>query len=314
MSEDRNPTMGPTEWALLVVLSILWGGAFFFGKLGVSALPPLVVALLRVGIAALTLMVVTRLLGQSLPRDRRAWRALLIMGVLNNVIPFVLILWGQTHIGPGLAAILNATTPLFGVIVAHLASRQEQLTAPRIAGVLLGLAGVAAMLGPAILGMTRPAGGAGAPLAELACLGAALSYAFAGVFGRRHLRDLPPLVTATGQLMASTAVMLPIALLATPGLLALRPAVPIMAAIVALAVLGTALAYVIYFRILAAAGSTNILLVTLLIPVSAALLGILFLGEKLAARHALGMALIALGLAAIDGRLVRLARRTLVGL
>jgi drug/metabolite transporter (DMT)-like permease len=304
MSERANPIMGAAEWALLLVLSVLWGGAFFFGKLGVSALPPLVVALLRVGIAALVLMAVARLAGARLPRDWRTWRALFIMGILNNVIPFVLILWGQTHIASGLAAILNATTPLFGVIVAQLAGGQERLTAPRLAGVLLGLLGVAAMIGPGLTG-----GLAGDTLAELACLGAALSYAFAGVFGRRALRDLPPLVTATGQLVASTTILLPIVLVATPGLLDLRPALPVLAAIVALAVAGTALAYVIYFRILAAAGSTNILLVTLLIPVSAVLLGGIFLGERLEARHALGMALIALGLAAIDGRLLRRLRR-----
>lgn len=304
MNERTNPIMGATEWALLLVLSVLWGGAFFFGKLGVSALPPLVVALLRVGIAALVLMAVIRFAGVRLPRDLRTWRALAIMGILNNVIPFVLILWGQTHIASGLAAILNATTPLFGVIVAQLAGGQERLTVPRLVGVLLGLLGVAAMIGPGLAG-----GLAGDALAQLACLGAALSYAFAGVFGRRALCDLPPLVTATGQLMASTTILLPVVLVATSGLLDLRPALPVLAAIVALAVTGTALAYVIYFRILAAAGSTNILLVTLLIPVSAALLGGICLGERLEARHALGMALIALGLAAIDGRVMRLVRR-----
>jgi drug/metabolite transporter (DMT)-like permease len=298
--------MGGTEWALLILLSLLWGGAFFFGKLGVAEVPPLLLVLLRVGLAALALVAVLALTGQRLPGDWHSWRALAIMGLFNNVIPFGLIFFGQTRIPSGLAAILNATTPLFGVVIAQLAGNQERLTAPRALGVLLGVGGVAVMLAP---GLTSGIGGD--VLAEGACLTAALSYGIAGVFGRRYLGGIAPLATAAGQLIASSAIILPVVLVAVPELWTLRPSPGVIGAVAALALLGTALAYVIYFRILAKAGSTNILLVTLLIPVSAALPGGMFLGERLAARHFVGMAVIALGLAAIDGRPIAAARRAM---
>ena len=304
---DGNLRMGGVEWALLILLSVIWGGAFFFGKLGVAEVPPLLLVLLRVGLAALTLLAVLVVTSQRLPMDWRIWRALLVMGVFNNVIPFALIFFGQTHIPSGLAAILNATTPLFGVVIAQLAGL-ERLTASRIFGVALGMAGVATMLAPGLVD-----GISGNLLAECACLGGALSYGIAGVWGRRTLRGLPSLVTATGQLLASSAVMVPVVLVAVPNPWSLQFSGGVVMAVAGLAVISTALAYVIYFRILAAAGSTNILLVTLLIPVSAALLGGLFLGERLEARHVEGMLVIALGLAAIDGRPYEFLRRAFSG-
>ncbi len=304
MSDD-NPRMGGTEWALLVLLSFLWGGAFFLSKIAVAEVPPLLLVFLRASLAAATLVVILTIMGQRLPGDWRTWRALLVMGLFNNAIPFALLFWGQTHIPSGLAAILNATTPLWSVVIAQLAGGQERLTTQRVFGVLLGLIGVAVMLAP---GFAARVGGD--TLAECACLIAALSYGIAGVFGRRFLRGLAPLATAAGQLVASSAIMLPVVLLAVPDIWTIRPDSGVAMAVLGLALLGTALAYVIYFRVLATAGATNILLVTLLIPVSAALLGGLFLNEKLEARHLIGMAVIALGLAAIDGRPFMLLRRT----
>jgi len=305
LTQAANPRMGGAEWALLILLSLLWGGSFFFAKLGVAELPPLLVVFLRVALAAFALGAVLALLRQPLPTDGRTWLALFAMGAVNNVIPFALFFWSQTHIASGLAAILNATTPLFGVIIAQLVG-QERLTINRALGVAIGIGGVAIMLAP------DPVNGFGGDtLAECACLAAAFSYGVAGVFGRRFLRDLPPLVTAAGQLMASTAIMLPVVALAVSDPWSLRPSDGAIAAVIGLALISTALAYVIYFRILAKAGSTNILLVTLLIPVSAALLGGLFLGERLATRHIIGMVVIALGLAAIDGRPIAAARRAL---
>jgi drug/metabolite transporter (DMT)-like permease len=297
--------MGGTEWALLVLLSFLWGGAFFLSKIAVAEVPPLLLVFLRASLAAATLVVILTIMGQRLPGDWRTWRALLVMGLFNNAIPFALLFWGQTHIPSGLAAILNATTPLWSVVIAQLAGGQERLTTQRVFGVLLGLIGVAVMLAP---GFAARVGGD--TLAECACLIAALSYGIAGVFGRRFLRGLAPLATAAGQLVASSAIMLPVVLLAVPDIWTIRPDSGVAMAVLGLALLGTALAYVIYFRVLATAGATNILLVTLLIPVSAALLGGLFLNEKLEARHLIGMAVIALGLAAIDGRPFMLLRRT----
>ncbi|MGY2050612.1 DMT family transporter [Methylobacterium sp. JK268] len=296
---SRRP-MTASDWGLLLVLSVLWGGSFFFIRVALDALPPFTIVALRLALAALILNALVPLLGARMPRDRRVWAAFLGMGLLNNAIPFSLIAWGQTHIASGLASVLNATTPLTTVVVAHLLTRDERMTGRRLAGVLLGLAGVAVMMGPSVLG------GIGADaLAQAAVLGAAWSYAFAGVFGRRFGRmGVPPLVTAAGQVTASALLLGPVALLVDrPWTLPVPGPIPL-AAVLGLATLSTALAYLIFFRILARAGATSIALVTFLIPVSAIGLGVLILGERLDPRQVAGMALIAAGLAAIDGRVL----------
>ena len=295
-------TLSATDWLLLLTLSVLWGGSFFFTKIAVLELPPLTVALGRVAMAAAILIVLARMTGVALPDRMAAWRPYLLMGLLNNAIPFGLIFWGQTHIPSGLAAILNATTPLFTVLVAHVATTDEKLTSARLAGVAAGLAGVVVMIGPDLL---RELGAN--VLAQLACLGAAISYAFAGVYGRRF-RHEPALRVAAGQLVASTLILAPVALVIDRPWTLAPPSMTAVAALVALATFSTAIGYLLYFRILARAGATNLLLVTFLIPVSAILLGILVLGEQLEPRHLAGMAAIAVGLAAIDGRLLRLLR------
>jgi drug/metabolite transporter (DMT)-like permease len=295
--------MSAADWLLLVGLSLLWGGSFFFAKIAVLELPPLTVALGRVAIAAAILLTLARATGVALPASLSDWRPYALMGLLNNVLPFTLLFWGQTHIPSGLAAILNATTPLFTVLVAHVATADEKLTGARLAGLAAGLAGVVVMIGPDVL---RDLGAN--VLAQLACLLAAISYAFAGVYGRRF-RGEPALRVAAGQLTASSIILaLPVALIDRPWMLPL-PSGKAIAALVGLAALSTALGYLIYFRLLARAGATNVLLVTFLIPVSAILLGTLVLGEQLAARHLAGMAAIALGLAAIDGRALKPFRK-----
>lgn len=294
-------TLSAPEWAMLLALSVLWGGSFFFTGIALQALPPFTLVVRRVGVAALVLNLALPLTGSRLPRTRAVWTAFAGMGLLNNVLPFCLIVWGQTHIASGLAAILNATTPLFAVAVAHLSTSDERMTGNRLAGVLVGLGGVAVMIGPALL----TALGTNV-LAQIAVLAAALSYAVAGVFGRRFKRmGVPPVATAAGQVTASTLLMLPIALVVDRPWTLAMPGLPVWGAVLGIATLSTALAYVLYFRILATAGATNLLLVTFLIPVSAILLGTLVLGERLDLRHYLGMALIGCGLAAIDGRLLR---------
>ncbi len=294
--------MGPVEWGLLLLLSVVWGGSFFFSKIAVGELPPLTVVLARVVLAALALNAVVLLSGRRLPREPRLWGALFVMGLLNNVVPFSLIFWGQTQIASGLASILNATTPLFTVLVAHVATRDERLTASRLLGVLVGVAGVAIMIGPGAF-----AGGGGATLAKIAVLGAALSYAFASIWGRRF-RGLPPTITAAGQLTASAVVMAPLALLADRPWTLAMPSGRVLWAIAALALISTAAGYLLYFAVLARAGATNVSLVTLLIPPSALLLGALFLAEQFAPRDLAGLICIAAGLAAIDGRLPRRLR------
>jgi len=287
------------EWSLLLSLSALWGGSFFFAKIAVAELGPLTVVLGRVALAAVCLNTVLALSGRSLMRENAPWSAFFVMGTLNNLVPFALIFWAQTHIASGLASILNATTPLFTVIVAHLLTPDEKMTGGKITGALAGLAGVAVLVGPDAL-RAFDAGVWG----ELACLGAALSYAFAGIYGRRFkAMKVAPLEAAAGQVTATSILILPIVLVfeapwnATPW-----PGSETWGALIGLAVLSTALAYVLYFRILATVGATNLLLVTFLIPVTAILLGTAFLGERLEVRQVAGMALIALGLAAIDGR------------
>jgi len=227
------------------------------------------------------------------------------MALLNNVLPFVLIAWGQHRIASGLASVLNATTPLFTVLVAHALTPDERLTPIKAGGVAVGFAGAAVMIGPDALGGL----GTGA-LAQFACLAAALTYAFAGIFGRRFRRmGVTPVATAAGQVSASTLMLLPIMLLVDRPWTLAAPHAATWGAVLGVGLLSTALAYVLYFRILAVAGATNLLLVTFLIPVSAILLGVLVLHEALLPRQAGGMALIGMGLMLLDGRLPRSAWR-----
>ncbi|MDS7597521.1 DMT family transporter [Agrobacterium tumefaciens] len=296
--------MNATEWAMLVALSLLWGGSFFFVGIAVKELPPVTIVTLRVSLAAIALLIVCRIMGLQLPRQWTVWRAFFGMGLLNNIIPFCLIVWGQTHIASGLASVLNATTPLFTVIVAHFLTADEKMTGNKLAGVLVGFAGVATMIGPAAL-----AGATSGLVGQIAVLGAAISYAFASIFGRRFkAMGVPPLMTATGQISSSTLMLIPLALLIDKPWTLAMPGLETWGALVGIALLSTALAYLIFFRILATAGATNLALVTFLIPVSAILLGSMFLGERLEPKHFAGMAMIAAGLAAIDGRLLRRLR------
>ena len=298
--------MSAAEWTLLLLLSVLWGGSFFFQKVALAALPPFTVLLCRVGLAAAMLGVAVRLAGYRLPRSLGGWAPFAIMAVLNNLIPFSLILWGQTQIASGLAAILTACTPLFTAILAHDLTHDETLTSRRVAGVLLGLAGVVLILGPDALAVGSGAYGggfSGTVLAQLAVLAAGVSYACAGIFGRRFA-GTPPLVTATGQVTAATVLILPVALLVDRPWTLAPPRAHVWAALLGVALISTALGYVVYFRILAIAGATNLLLVTLLMPVIALVLGGLVLGERLTPRHLGGMVLITAGLGLIDGRVL----------
>lgn len=285
---------------MLIALSVLWGGSFFFIGVAVAELPPLTIVTLRVGLAALALWGIVLTLGQRPPRRLGVWAAFLGMGLLNNVIPFGLIVWGQTQIASGLASILNAATPIFTVVVAGLLLPDERATPLKLTGVMVGFIGVVVMIGlPALEGD-------GSLIAQAAVIAATLSYACAGVYGRRFkAMAINPMMTAAGQVTASALVLAPITLAVDGPLDVSAPGTGTWGAILGLAVLSTAIAYVLYFKLLASAGATNLLLVTLLVPVSAILLGSVFLDETLEIAHFLGMALIALGLSAIDGRLWR---------
>ena len=294
--------MSASDWGLLLLLSVLWGGSFLFNAITLRELGPLTIVLGRVGIAGLALLALVYASGLRMPCTLGAWRAFFVMGLLNNLIPFALIVWGQTRIESGLASILNATTPLFTVLLAHLWTVDEPMNARRLAGVLLGFAGVVTLAGPGVLG-----GLGWSDVAQLAVLGAAFSYGCAGIYGRRF-RELPTTIAATGMLVATTVMILPFALVLERPWTA-SPSALTWGALLALALLSTAAAYLIYFRILARAGATNLLLVTFLIPVSAISLGVLVLGEQPDAAQLGGMALIFMGLAVVDGRLLGVFRR-----
>ena len=292
----QDTRMTATDWALLLALSLLWGGSFFFGKVAVAEIPPLTLVLARVGLAALALHIVLRARGFRFAPSLGRWGDYLAMGALNNLIPFGLIFFGQIEIGAGLAAVINGMTPFWSALIARGAG-VEALTAAKALGVAVGFAGLAVMVGPAALE------GFDAPLiAQIAVVGATISYGFASVFGRRFKGDAP-MLTATGQLTGSTLLVLPLALLVDQPWSLAAPSLAVGASVVALAVLSTALAYILYFRVLASAGATNVSLVTLLVPVSAIVLGVVVLGESVTIRQLIGMALIAVGLLVIDGRL-----------
>ena len=297
MSATANRSMDLATWGLLILLGFIWGGSFFFGRIAVQHVPPMTLVLFRVGLAAIALHLVFGRLPGFYQTLVGRWRELLVMGMINNAVPFTLIFAGQTQIGSGLASILNATTPLWTVVIAQIATTDEKVTPAKLIGCGLGLAGMVMLIGPAALGI------ADSPLwAKLAVVGAAISYGFATAYGKRF-KGVSPRITATGQLTASSLIMLPLALIVDrPWTLPLPP-IEVVASILALALVSTAFAYIIFFRILSAAGATSTSLVTLLVPPAAILLGVLFLGETLSLTETLGLGLIALGLLSLDNRL-----------
>ncbi|PCJ94263.1 MAG: EamA family transporter [Hyphomicrobiales bacterium] len=307
--------MNPLDWGLLILLSIVWGGSFFFVQIGVQAVPPLTLVALRVSIAAVALWPLVLIRRFHVELTWQIWVAFLVMGVLNNVIPFTLFSFAQREIASALAAILNATTPLFTILVASIFLADERATWLKIIGVAIGFVGIAIMIGADLVGTDVLAKSTAALLAQFACLAAAFSYALSGAWGRRFQRyGIHPMLPAVGQLTCSSLVLWPIALFydgfghalgAFTGMLAPAP----LYAILALALVSTSFAYVIFFRLLATVGATNLLLVTFLVPVTASILGIVFLGEQLTLTDLLGILLIGLGLSAIDGRLWRKAAK-----
>ncbi len=296
--------MSARAWAELVLLSVIWGGTFFSVAIALREIGPVTVVLHRVGWAAVLLWLVVAARGLKMPRGARLWGAFLVMGCLNNVIPFTLMSWGQIQIGTGVTAIFNAMTAVFAVLVAAMFLRDEPLSARKLCGVVLGFLGVVVVKGIDKLGALD-----GQALGTYAVLAGALSYAFAGVWARRTMAGQPPEVAAAGMLTASTLVMVPL-VLATEGVPTLALSAPTWGAIGYYSAVATAVAYLLYYRVLAMAGAGNLLLCTLIIPPVAILLGVAFLDEVLEPQTLAGFALIATGLAAIDGRLLRWKRLT----
>jgi drug/metabolite transporter (DMT)-like permease len=296
--------MGAFEWVLLLFLSVLWGGSFFFAKIAVLEMAPFTIVLCRVAIGAAILAVAVRVSGLQFPSTLAGWLPFFVMGLLNNVLPFSLIFWGQQEIEEGFASVLNAGTPLAGAVVAHFFTQDEKLRSNRLLGVLVGIAGVAVLIGPAGMSLNWDR-----LLGAAAVLAATVSYGFAGVWGKRF-RGVPALTSACCQLTASTLIMTPLVLFFDRPWERPLPGPATLTAVLALAVLSTALAYVIFFTILRRSGASNVMLVTLLVPFTASILGILFLGESMPATELAGALLVALALLIIDGRPFAALRRT----
>ena len=292
--------MGRTEWAMLLALALVWGSAFLFIKVAVASFDPVTYVWLRLCIAAGALLIVLRVMGKPLRLPLALWASVALLALLNNVIPFILFGWGQRHIASGLAAILQATTPIFGVIAAHFLTRDEPLTPARLGGVVIGFGGVATMIGPQLV-----SDGGYPLLAQLACLFASLLYAFAGIHARRfQALGVGPLHLATAQFVAGAVMLAPLALLVGQPWHSLPTSLAAWGSVAMLALVCSAAAYILFFRLIERAGATNSLLVTLLVPPVAIVAGALAFGEQLGLNQLAGLLLIGFGLIVIDGRLL----------
>jgi len=301
---NEQKTISPRAWSELTLLALLWGASFLSIRIALDEIGPLTAVAHRVLWASVLMWIVVWAMGIPLPRTRRIWGAFLVMGLMNNAIPFGLMAWGQLHISSGLTSIFNASTAIFGVLAAALFFADERLSLRKGIGVLIGFAGVAVVIGPSALAELDLRS-----LAQLAVIGGTVSYALASVWARKMLSGLPPQLAAAGMLTGGTVLMVPAAwIIEGPMTLDLAPRT--LGAIAYFAIAATALAYLLYYRVLGMAGSGNLTLVTLMIPPVAILLGALVLGETLLPQAYAGFALLVLGLAIIDGRVLRLIDRS----
>jgi drug/metabolite transporter (DMT)-like permease len=289
------------DWGLIVTLAILWGSGFSLIEIGLRSVPPNTLVFARMALAVPPLLLLLKVRGETLPVDFKSWEMLTVVGLLNVVVPFILFYWGMTQISTGLASILNATTPLWGVVAAHFLTRDEKATPARVVGVLFGVAGIAVMIGvDALKGMSSGI------LAQIACLIATLCYALGSIYGRRFGQSgMTPLSIATGQVITSAIVLLPIALFTDAPLSLPMPGMDFWLSTIAMAVFSTSLAYFLFFKLVESAGASNSLLVTFLIPIVAIVLGAVFLGERFSVNQGAGVVLIAVGLVLLDGRVLR---------
>jgi drug/metabolite transporter (DMT)-like permease len=295
--------MGPAEWAALVLLSLIWGASFFFYRLMVTELPPMTIVFGRLVIAAAALHLFLMVRGDSMRFPPRMWARFAALGLLNNVMPFTLIAYSEMRISAGVASLLHGSVPMLTAVAAHLLTRDEKLTWNRGVGVAFGLLGVGVLIGKdALQGLASDDF-----VGEIICLSAAVIYALAGVYARTFA-GLPPLKVATGQVTMGTLLILPAMLIVDRPWELPAPSAPVWASLMTIALVGTALAYIMFFRIIGRTGAMNISLVTLLQPVSAVFLGWLFLGEAVGPQAFAGMAVIGLGLLFIDGRLLGVLR------
>lgn len=296
-------TLSTESWVLLMILSLLWGGSFLSVRIALDEIGPLTTVAHRTGWAMLILWGYVILRRMPVPSDWRVWLAFLGMGVLNNVVPFSLMAWGQLHIESGLTSILNASTAIFGVIAAAIFFADEKLSARKAIGVTFGFFGVATAIGLSSLAQFDLRS-----LGQLAVIGGTISYALAGVWARKTLSHLPPQIAAAGMVTGASLIMIPMAwIIEGPISLDLEPRTWI--AIGYYAIAATAVAYLLYYRVLQLAGSGNLMLCTLTIAPVAIVLGAVVLGEALPLRAYAGFVLLAIGLIIIDGRLIARLKR-----
>jgi len=295
--------LGAVEWGLIALQSMLWGSSYFFIAVVQPELPAFTIAALRTIPASAALLLIVLSLGYRLPATLAEWRLFIAFSAFNTVLPFLLIVWGQARATGGMAAILNATAPLFGIFLAHLLTHDEKLTWNKLAGILIGITGVGILVGYDF------AVGSGADvLARLALLAAPLCYMCANIFARTRLGHYPPFVVAAMQMVGAIFVAFPLALAIDQPWALPAPSLKALGAIAGMGVLGSALASLCHFTVLQRAGATNASLVTLIMPLTPILLGGMFLGEQLSARDIAGALTIAAALVIIDGRILRLQR------
>ena len=292
--------MNPKDLALLLLLSLTWSGSFFFMEVAVSELPVFTIVAARVCLGALTLCTFIYMRGKNLNFGWRVWRAFFVLGLIGQVIPFSLIVWGQVHITSGLASILNATVPFFTLLIAHVMTTDERITLKGVLGVLMGLVGIVVIIGPgAFLGSVNI-------FAQLAILLSSALYGLTTIYARRFAgMRVPPICVAAGQLTCSSLMLIPLTLFFDQPWALAMPSTGVLMALAGLGFVSTALAFIIYYHLISTVGGNNTSLVTFLVPVSAIWLGFTFLDEALVQTQIIGMGLIALGLLIIDGRVFR---------
>ncbi len=286
------------HWGMLAILTLVWGSAFLLIEIGLTGFGPLTLVFLRMALAIPAMLVALRYMGLALPRDGVSWRKLTILGFFNIAFPMALFFWAQTRIDSALASILNATVPLFGVLAAHYFTTDERATPVKIGGVLLGFVGIIVMIGPGAFGTMGQD-----VVAQIACLVGAASFAGAAVYARTLGSRMAPVTAATGQIITASLLLAPLAFIVEQPWAAAAPNLPAIAAVLTMALVGTSYAYLVYFKLIASAGASNAMLIAIIIPPVAILLGVAVLGETLTQGQLSGMALIAVGLIAIDGRL-----------
>ena len=297
--------LGAVEWGLIALQSMLWGSSYFFIAVVQDQVPILTVVAIRGVFASIMLIAIVTSLGYRMPATLAEWAHFAFFSTFNTLIPFALIVWGQARTTGGMAAILNASAPLFGIFLAHVLTHDEKLSANKLAGILLGFVGVAILVGSDLAVVSSAD-----LMARLALLAAPLLYVLANIYARNRLGEYPPFVIAMMQMAASVFISVPVALAVDWPWTLPMPSMTVLGAIIATGVFGSGLAALCHFTVLQRAGAINAMLVTLIMPLTPILLGGIYLGERLTNREIFGAVIIAAALLIIDGRLLRLFARS----